>query len=110
MRPINKVRDLWLAYLLRRAAAEMRRRGSQDIPYTEFRTTRDFAEFLDAAASRFRRGDTSDGETLWNLFAPTCSWDDASGSQSLGNLIYGAVGRRFFPKSPPPSSSQSHTV
>ena len=102
MNPINRLRDWWLAWLLRRAAAEMRRQGSQEIPFTEFQTALDFAEFLDAAACRFRRGDTTDGERLWHLFAPTCSWDDACGSQTMGNLIYGAVGRRFFPKSPTP--------
>ena len=104
MNPINRLRDWWLARLLRQAAAELRRQGSVDIPYTDFHTTLDFAEFLDVAASRFMRGDTSDGERLWYLFAPTCSWDDAGGSQSMGNLIYGAVGRRFFPKRAAPSS------
>lgn len=99
MNPIDRIRDRWLAWLLRRAAAEMRRRGSQTIPYTEFRTTTEFAEFLDLAARHFRSGDTTDGERLWQLFAPTCGWDDAGGSQTLGNLIYGAVGRRFFPTS-----------
>ena len=110
MNPINRLRDWWLARLLCRAAVELRRQGSVDIPYTEFHTTLDFAEFLEAAAVRFRRGDTSDGERLWYLFAPTCSWDDAGGSQTMGNLIYGAVGRRFFPKRPAPSSSESQRV
>jgi hypothetical protein len=108
MNPINKIRDWWLAWLLRRAAAEMRRPGSQDIPFTEFRTTLDFAEFLEAAAGK--RGDTTDGERLWRLFAPTCSWDDAGGSQGMGDLIYGTVGHRFFPRRPTSSSSASQRV
>ena len=110
MNPINRLRDWWLAWLLRRAAAELRRQGSVDIPYTEFHTTLDFAEFLEVAASRIRRGDTSDGERLWYLFAPTCSWDDAGGSTTMGDFIYGAVGRRFFPKRPASSSSESQRV
>ena len=110
MNPINRLRDRWLAGLLRRAAAEMRKRGSQDIPFTEFHTTLDFAEFLDGAASRFSKGDTTDGERLWYLFAPTCSWDDAGGSQKMGNLIYGAVGRCFFPASAPSSRLERKTL
>ena len=109
MNPINRLRDWWLAWLLRRAAAEMRRRGSEDILFTEFHTTLDFAEFLDGAASRFRRGDTTDGERLWYLFAPTCSWDDAGGSQTMGNSIFGAVGRRFSPKSSVSPTSHTQT-
>src|SRR5690349_14732961 len=97
MNPIRKCQNLWLAWLLRRAAIEMQRRGVQDIPFTDFGTTTDLAAFLASAAARFRRGDTTDGEHLWYSFAPTCIWDDAGGSQNLGNLIFGAVGRRFRP-------------
>jgi hypothetical protein len=106
MNPISAVRNWWLAWLLRRAAAEMRRRGSDEIPFTEFRNTFEFAEFLDSAARRVGGGIMTDGERLWRLFAPTCAWDDAGGSQRMGNLIYGAVGRRFFPRGI--SSSSSH--
>src|SRR5437899_4781038 len=105
MSPLKAIRNRWLAWLLRRAAAEMRRRGDQAIPYTQFQTTTEFAEFLDRAARHFRSGDTTDGQKLWHLFAPTCGWDDAGGSQTLGNLIYGAVRRRFFP--PEATSSRS---
>jgi hypothetical protein len=84
----------------------MRRRGSDEIPFTEFRSTLEFAEFLDSAARRFGGGITTDGERLSHLFAPTCAWDDAGGSQRMGNLIYSAVGRRFFPRGA--SSSGSH--
>jgi hypothetical protein len=107
MNPISTVRNWWLAWLLRRAAAELRRRGSNEIPFTEFRSTLEFAEFLDLAARRFGGGITTDGERLWRLFAPTCDWDDAGGSQGMGNLIYSAVGRRFSPRSGS-SSSSSH--
>lgn len=107
MNPINRLRDWRLASLLRRAAAELRRRNSEDIlTYTEFRTTFDFAVFLDEAAVRFSCGDTTDGERLWRLFAPTCDWDDAGGSTNLGNLIFGAIGNRFLPKTPVPPISR----
>jgi hypothetical protein len=98
MNPINRLRDWWLARLLRRAAAELRRQGSAQIYlYTEFNTSLEFAEYLESSAERFDRGDTSDGQRLWHLFAPTCSWDDAGGSLAMGELIFRAVDRRFYP-------------
>jgi hypothetical protein len=110
MNPIRKCQNLWLAWLLGRAAQEMQRRGALEIPFTDFGTTADFAAFLSSAAARFRQGDTTDGERLWYLFAPTCSWDDGGGSQNLGNLIFGAVGRRFHPKDPVSTHSRVQKV
>jgi hypothetical protein len=95
MKPISTFRNWWLAWLLRRAATEMRGRGSDEIPFTKFRSTLEFADFLDSAAGRVRGGDTTDGKDLWQLFAPTCDWDNADGSLRMGNLIFRAVSRRF---------------
>jgi hypothetical protein len=92
MNPIKLFRNWWLARLLRRAAAEMRQQGDQTIPYTDFRTRLEFAEFLNAAAKRVRGGDTSDCHRLSELFTPTGDWDNAGGSQNTGNLLCSALG------------------
>jgi hypothetical protein len=69
----------------------MRNRSVEDILWTKFSNTQEFANFLETAASRLGQGDESDMRELWMLFAPTCDWDNAGGSPRVGNLIFSAV-------------------
>ena len=78
--------------VLRRAAREMAAAG--DAPYLgDFDTCWHLGEFLDKCASEVQAGNRASLERLWFIFAPTCDWDDAGGSQDIGNRTFAILNR-----------------
>ena len=85
--------DRWrLVRLLRRASELMNAAG--DAPYIgEFDTCFALGQFLEKCVGELAAGNDEHLQRLWYLFAPTCDWDDAGGSQDIGNAAYGILNR-----------------
>lgn len=85
--------DRWrLVRLLRRASKEMNAAG--DAPYMgDFDSCRSLGQFLEKCANELANGNDEHLQRLWYIFAPTCDWDDAGGSQEIGNDTFGILNR-----------------
>ena len=67
-------------------------------PYIgEFDTCRSLGEFLDKCANELHDGNDEHLQRLRCIFAPTCDWDDAGGSQDIGNRAFAILGRIGHP-------------
>jgi hypothetical protein len=65
-----------------------------DAPYLgDFDTCRALGEFIEQCAVELEAGDRHSLERLWFIFAPTCDWDDAGGSQDVGNGAFAILDR-----------------
>lgn len=76
-----------LIELLLMAVAEMRRYGDAPI-WSRYDSCEGLANFLETSSKRLAEGDDRNLKELWSIFAPTCDWDDAGGSQDLANEIF----------------------
>ncbi|MCE5278052.1 MAG: hypothetical protein ABFD92_05660 [Planctomycetaceae bacterium] len=76
-----------LVELLRLAADEMLARGETPI-LSDFETCAALGSFIREAAAQVQAGDDRSSTRLWDIFAPTCEWDDARGSQDVANAIF----------------------
>ncbi len=81
-----------LVRLLRRASREMAAAG--DATYIgDFDTCAALGRFLGECATELQAGNRDNLERLWFIFAPTCDWDDAGGSQDIGNRVFAILNR-----------------
>jgi|GEM_PF-1888078 len=60
------------------------------------------AEFIRSLICKIEDGSISREEkkTLWNIFAPTCDWDDIVADVQLGECVFDLV-ERVFPETKP---------
>ena len=81
----------WLIIrILRRASKQIHAMG--DAPCAgSFDTCRDLGNYLETCAAEWQMGDRDSLERLWIIFAPTSDWDDARGSQPIGNLAFAVL-------------------
>ncbi len=82
--------------LLNKAAQEMLERG--DVPYLgEYGSCNELGKFFTTAAEELRLGNESHANKLWGIFAPTCDWDDAGGTASLGDSVFALLNVLYRP-------------
>jgi hypothetical protein len=63
-------------------------------PYIgEFDSCLALGEFLEKCVNELESGNDEHLQHLWYIFAPTCDWDDAGGSQDIGNAAFGILDR-----------------
>jgi hypothetical protein len=63
-------------------------------PYIgEFDTCLALGQFLDESVNELESGNDEHLQRLWYIFSPTCDWDDAGGSQGVGNAVFGILNR-----------------
>jgi hypothetical protein len=87
-----------LARLLHLAGREMSERGDASI-LSDFDTCASLGTFLTEAASLVETRKNIPKTTLWRIFAPTCDWDDAGGSQAVANSIFVIISDEWRPSS-----------
>jgi hypothetical protein len=76
-------------------------RGASDARYIgEFDTCGSLGEFLQTCANELEQGNDERLHRLWYIFAPTCDWDDAGGSQGIGNRAFAILNRIGRPSAP----------
>ena len=85
--------DTWrLIRILRRASKQMAAAG--DAPYIgDFETCAALGKFFETCATELQHRDRTHLSRLWFIFAPTCDWDDAGGSQEIGNTAFDILNR-----------------
>jgi hypothetical protein len=76
-----------LVNALRSAAAEMHSRGAATLLDIKYDDRKELAVFLATAANQIEQGNRDAEPELRRIFAPSSVWDDADGSQQLGNKI-----------------------
>jgi len=99
MNPIRSLKIWFLVKLLRRAAWSLKQKESYSYSTLtgDFDNSHRLAEFISAAADQIEKGDFRSGNKLWDIFAPTCEWDDANGAEKLGNWIFALLDPQFRP-------------
>jgi hypothetical protein len=76
-----------LVPILQEAARELLAAG--DAPYPgDHDTCAGLGGFILSTATELAAGDDSNLRKLWLVFAPTCDWDDARGSQPVANKVF----------------------
>ena len=76
-----------LPQLLPLAVAELRRNQPKPSLPLQLPAPLKLANSIEEATARFLQGDDSAAGTLYLIFAPQSDWDDAGGSQELGNQL-----------------------
>jgi hypothetical protein len=86
-----------LVQLLQKAGNELKSRG--ELQYIgDFETRGELGDFILQCVSEIEAEDDHNLQRLgWGVFAPTCDWDDAGGSQQLGNEVFDLIGRMLGP-------------
>lgn len=99
---LTEIKAKALDPLLRRAAKSLKDKESFSSLYlSDFENTHQLADFIGKSTDQFRNRDYSSGERLWDIFAPTCEWDDIGGSQNLSNPVLALLDPEFRPNRNP---------
>lgn len=77
-----------LEKLLHEASMEMLSYGDTPLLYSSYETAEKLGAFIEKIAQKIVRGEDDYLPELWNIFAPTCEWDDSGGSVKLGSQIF----------------------
>jgi hypothetical protein len=65
---------------------------------SRFDKVHDLAAFIEQSAAHLSAGDAAAGHDLLMVFLPTSDWDDAGGSQEIGNRACGLLEPYSKPK------------
>lgn len=88
-----------LCTLLAQGAARFEALGDRPIA-SDFDTTGNIVQFIKEQIEEIRNGKMTleNGGKLWDIFAPTCEWDDYVHDSLLGEAIFMALDVEYRPR------------
>jgi hypothetical protein len=84
---LNQHERKQLIKLLHDAATSMSNHKSIPI-CSSYDDAEKLSSFIETNAKKLEQEEDVSLLNIWNIFAPTCDWDDAGGSVTLGNEIF----------------------